>query len=102
MTPFWIGLLKRAMPVVIEAGSNLYKQRSATKRAHQAESASMDLQTEKLDVLQAAVIRVATEVESVSQKQVQLARAVTRLRWASVGALVLSMLALAIVLSKYL
>jgi hypothetical protein len=102
MTPFWIGLLKRAMPVVIEAGANLYKQRSAPKQAHQAESASVDVQTEKLDALQAAVIRVATEMESISRTQVRLARAVTHLRWASLAALVLSMLALVLALSQYL
>lgn len=102
MTPFWMSLLKRAVPIVIEAGSGIYKRRSAAKQAHQTESAPEDLQTEKLEALQAAVIRVATEMESLSQKQAQFARAVTHLRWASFAALVLSTLALVIVLSKYL
>jgi hypothetical protein len=52
--------------------------------------------------LQVAIIRVATEVESLSRKQIELAQAVTRLRWALVAALMLSTLAIVIVLSKYL
>lgn len=102
MTPFWISLLKRAMPVVIEAGTSLYKRRPAGKQAYESEPAAVDGQTEKLQALREAVIRVATEMESLSQKQVDLARAVTRLRWASIAALVLSMLTLVIVLSRYL
>jgi hypothetical protein len=102
MTPFWIGLLKRAMPVVIEAGSSIYKRRSAAKQAPQAQSVPLDAQAEKLEALQAAVIRVATEVESLSRKQVELAQAVTRLGWALVAALMLSTLSIVIVLSKSL
>jgi len=102
MTPFWMSLLKRAMPVVIEAGTNLYKRRSAAKQPYEAQSADVDSQSEQLEALQRAVIRVATEMESLTQKQVQLARAVTHLRWASVAALVLSAFALVIVLSNYL
>lgn len=102
MTPFWMSLLKRAMPVVIEAGTSIYKRRSAAKQPYAAESATVDSQTEQLEALRGAVIRVATEMESLSQKQAQLARAVTHLRWTSVAALVLSTLALVIVLSKYL
>lgn len=102
MTPFWMSLLKRAMPVVIEAGTSIYKRRSAAKQPFDAQSATVDSQAEQLEALQGAVIRVATEMESFSQKQAQLARAVTHLRWASVAALVLSTLALIIALSKYL
>jgi hypothetical protein len=102
MTPFWIGLLKRAMPVVIEAGSNIYKRRAAAKQAPQAQSVPLNSQSEKLEALQAAIIRVATEMESLSRKQIELAQAVTRFCWALVAALILSTLAIVIVLSKYL
>lgn len=101
MTPFWIGLLKRAMPVVIEAGSSIYKRRSAAKQGHQAQSTSVEAQSEKLEALQAAVIRVTTEMESLSRHQAELAQAVTRLRWASVAAFILATLAIVIVLSRY-
>ena len=101
MTPFWIGLLKRAMPVVIEAGSSIYKRRAAAKQAHQTQFGPVDAQTERLNALQAAIIRVATETESLSRNQDQLARALTRLRWASVAAFILSTLAIVIVLSRY-
>ncbi len=101
LPPFWMSLLKRAMPVVIEAGTTIYKRQSAAKRAHhQAESASLDLQTEQLEALQAAVERVAAEMESVRENQLQLVRAVTRLRWALVAALLLSTLTIVLVLSK--
>ncbi len=102
MTPFWISLLKRAMPVVIEAGTSLYKRRQPGKQAYESEPATVDGQTEKLEALREAVIRVATEMESLSQKQADLVRAVTRLRWASVAALVLSALTLVIVFLKNL
>jgi peptidoglycan hydrolase CwlO-like protein len=102
MTPFWMSLLKRAMPVVIEAGTSIYKQRSAAKQAYEAESPTVDSQNEQLHALQGAVIRVETETESLSRNQAQLMRAVTHLRWASLAALVLSTLALVIVLSRYL
>lgn len=102
MTPFWMSLLKRAMPVVIEAGTSIYKRRSATKQAYASEPHTADVQTEKLEALQGAVMRIATEMERLSRNQAQLARAVTYFRWASVAALVLSTLALIIVLSKYL
>jgi hypothetical protein len=102
MTPFWIGLLKRAMPVVIEAGSSIYKRRAAAKQAPQAQSVPLDFQSEKLEALQVAIIRVATEVESLSRKQVELAQVVTHLRWVLVAALILSTLAIVIVLAKYL
>jgi hypothetical protein len=52
--------------------------------------------------LREAVIRVATEMESLSQKQADLARTATRLRWASVAALILSVLTLIIVFSRSL
>jgi hypothetical protein len=102
MTPFWIGLLKRAMPVVIEAGTSMYKRRSAAKQAYESEPGTVDGQTEKLEALREAVIRVATEMESLSQKQADFERTVTRLRWASVAALVLSVLTLIIVFSRSL
>lgn len=100
MTNLWFSVLKRAVPVVIEAGSSIYKQRSAAKQPRQAESVPVDSQTEKIEALQTAVVRVATEMESLSGRQVQLARAVTHLRWALVAALILSTLAIVIVLSK--
>src|SRR5690349_16593899 len=100
MTPFWIGLLKRAMPVVIEAGTSMYKRRSAAKQSYESEPNAVDGQAEKLEALREAVIRVATEMESLSQKQADLARTVTRLRWASVAALILSALTLIIVFSR--
>jgi hypothetical protein len=102
MTPFWISLLKRAMPVVIEAGTSMYKRRSAAKQAYEAEPATVDGQAERLEALREAVIRVATEMESLSQKQADLARTATRLRWASVAALILSVLTLIIVFSRSL
>lgn len=102
MTPFWIGLLKRAMPVVIEAGSSIYKRRAAAKQAPQAQSVPLDSQSEKLEALQAAIMRVATEMESLSRKQIELTQAVTHLRWVLVAVLILSTLAIVIVLSKYL
>ena len=102
MTPFWIGLLKRAMPVVIEAGASIYKRRAAAKQAPQAQSVSLDSQSEKLEALQAAIMRVAMEMESLNRKQIELAQAVTRLRWVLVAALILSTLAIVIVLSKSL
>jgi hypothetical protein len=102
MTPFWIGLLKRAMPVVIEAGSSFYKRRAAAKQAPQAQSAPFDSQSEKLEALQTAIMRVATEVESLSRKQGELTQAVARLHWISVAAFILSALAIVIVFSKYL
>lgn len=102
MTAFWIGLLKRAMPVVIEAGSSIYKRRSGAKQAPQAQSVPLDSQSERLEALQVAIIRVATEVESLSRKQGELAQAVTHLRWVSVAAVILSTLAIVLVLLKYL
>jgi hypothetical protein len=102
MTPFWIGLLKRAMPVVIEAGSSIYKRRAAAKQAPQDQSVPLDSQSERLEALQAAIIRVAEETESLSRKQAELAQAVTSLRWALVAAFILSTLAIVIVLVKYL
>jgi hypothetical protein len=97
MTPFWIGLLKRAMPVVIEAGSSIYKRRAAAKQAPQAQSVPLDSQSEKLEALQAAIIRIATEMESLSRKQVELTQVVSHLRWVLVAALILSTLAIVIV-----
>ena len=102
MTPFWLSLLKRAMPVVIEAGTSIYKQRSAAKQPHEAEPGTVKSQIEQVEALQGAVMRVATEMERLSQNQAQIMRAVTHLRWASLAALVLSTLALVIVLSRYL
>ena len=102
MTPFWIGLLKRTMPMVIEAGARIYKRRAAAKQAPQAQSVPLDSQSEKLEALQAAIMRVATEVESLSRKQVELAQAITRLYWISIAALILSTLAIVIILSKSL
>ncbi|MDF2459208.1 MAG: hypothetical protein K0S79_1624 [Nitrospira sp.] len=102
MTPFWLSLLKRAMPVVIEAGTSIYKQRSAAKQPHEAEPGTVKSQIEQVEALQGAVMRVATEMESLNRNQFQITRALTHLRWASLAALVLSTLALIIVLSKYL
>lgn len=102
MTPFWIGLLKRAMPVVIEAGSSMYKRRAAAKQAPQSQSVPLDSQSEKLDALQVAIIRVAEEMESLSLKQAELAQALTRLRWAVITILIVATLAIVMFLSKYL
>ncbi|HJU06100.1 MAG TPA: hypothetical protein VJ692_13195 [Nitrospiraceae bacterium] len=89
------------MPVVIEAGTNIYKRQAAAKQAvHQTESTSLDLQTEQLEALQAAVGRVMTEMKSIRENQLQLARTVIRLRWALVAALLLSTLAIGFVLSQ--
>lgn len=90
------------MPVVIEAGSHIYKRRAAANQASQAQPGPVDPQSEKLEALQVAIIRVAEEMEFVSRKQADLAQAVMHIRWAVVAALVLSTLALVIVLSKYL
>jgi hypothetical protein len=102
MTPFWIGLLKRAMPVVIEAGSSIYKRRAAAKQAPQAQSAPLDSQSEQLEALEKAIMRIATEVESLSREQGKRTQAVARLHWISVAAFILSALAIVIAFSKYL
>ena len=88
--------------MVIEAGARIYKRRAAAKQAPQAQSVRLDCQLEKLEALQAAIMRVATEVESLSRKQVELAQAITRLYWRSMAALILSTLAIVIILSKSL
>ena len=107
MTSFWMSLLRNGMPVVIDVASNLSKsilsrRRSARQYELQAKSSSVgvDVQAEKLEALQAAVIRVATEVESLRVKEAQVSRAGTQLRWASVVAFLLSLLALIIVFLK--
>ncbi|HKN86352.1 MAG TPA: hypothetical protein VJV04_05815 [Nitrospiraceae bacterium] len=101
MTPFWIGLLKRAMPVVIEAGSHLYKRRAAANQASQPQSAPVDSPSEKLEAMQRAIIRIAEEVESVSLKQNQVAEGVTSLRRAVIAALLLATVAIVMVLLRY-
>lgn len=105
MTSFWMSLLRNGMPVVIDVASSLSKsilsrRRSARQYELQAKSSSVDVQAEKLDALQAAVIRVATEMESLRVKEAQVSRAVTQLRWTSVVAFLLSLLALIIVFLK--
>ena len=102
MTPFWIGLLKRAMPVVIDAGSHIYKRRAAANQAAQPQSPPADSPSEKLEALQRAIIRIVEEMESLSLKQIQLAEAMARLRGAAIASLLLAMLAIVMVLLNYL
>lgn len=102
MTPFWIGLLKRAMPVVIEAGSHIYKQRAAANHTPQRQSVHVDSLSERVEALQKAVIRLAEETESLRLKQIQVAHAVTRLQWVVNASLCLALLAIVMVLLKYL
>jgi len=102
MTPFWIGLLKRAMPVVIEAGSHIYKRRAAANQAAHPQSAPADSPSEKVEALQRAIVRMAEEMESLNLEQIQLAEAVMRLRRAAIASLLLATLTIVMVLLKYL
>jgi len=70
MTPFWIGLLKRAMPVVIEAGSHIYKRRAEANQAAYPQSAPAGSPSEKVEALQRAIVRMAEEMESLNLKQI--------------------------------
>ena len=98
MTPFWLSLLKRGMPVVIDLASGLSesilsKRQSAGKTARQDAPAGGDMQAQKLDALQAAILRVANEVDALNLQQARFARSMAQLRWISVAAVLLSILA---------
>jgi predicted DNA repair protein MutK len=103
MTPFWLSLLKRGMPVVIDLASGLSesilsRRHSAEKPADRDAAAPADIQTQKLDALQAAILRVANEVDAITLQQARLARAMAQVRWISIAALIMSMLAFSLAL----
>lgn len=101
MTPFWLSLLKRGMPVVIDLASGLSesilsKRQSTGKTAHHDADAAGDLQSQKLDALQAAILRVANEVDAINLQQARFARSIAQVHWISIAALLFSVLALAL------
>lgn len=99
MNPLWKHVLKWAMPVIIEAGSSLYKQQSHTRQERQA-SASSDSQAEEIEALKNAMIRVAEEIELSNRKQGELARTIASLRWIAIVAGLFAVVALVVALVK--
>lgn len=100
MNPVWKNVLQWAMPFIIEAGSNLYKQQSDARKARQSNPNASDSQAEQIEALKSAMIRLAEEAEVHRRKQIDLAQSVASLRWMVIGLFVLTIISLIIAASK--